>query len=367
MSDLVASHKLIGGRCDRIPLPTMRRSPMIRCGWKTLMATALLLGGLGPAATAAQVLETPEGKVEFIGLHHWTPEQVRDTLAALRPDVPLTSGACAAILQLQAGFPEAAVHGYSFADGNVEKHKLITLVEPEESDRVRFAPVPVDSFAPVDRWAEAYAILQGKAQAWTLAIQHRGRNSHPEDWSRLRGIDSTDYLEARAFLENHATEADLALALDILSRDRAGLNRVVAVGILSGFADREETWHALVRAARGFGPLDGGRNAAALLISGTAREAPGSIDWSPVSDDLAAILSGTNLFAFMPVLGLMAHTGLSPEMTRELLADGAPLVIDHLAAWSPMARGSARMFLEEVSGEQHGDDVEAWKNWMASL
>lgn len=339
---------------------------MIRHGWKTLLATALLLGGLGPAATAAQILETPEGKVEFIGLHHWTPEQVRDTLAALRPDVPLTSGACAAVLQLQAGFPEAAVHGYSFADGIVEKHKLITLVEPEESDRVRFAPVPVDSSAPVDRWAEAYAILQGKAQAWNLAIQGRGRNPSPEAWSRL-GIDSTDYLEARSFLERHATEEDLKLALDILSHDRAGLNRVVAVGILSGFPHREEAWHALVRAARGFGPQDWGRNAAALMISGTAREAPDSIDWSPVSDDLAAILSGTNLFAFMPVLGLLAQTGLSPELTRELLADGAPLVIDHLAAWSPMARGSARMFLEGVSGEQHGDDVVAWKAWIASL
>jgi hypothetical protein len=69
----------------------------------------------------------------------------------------------------------------------------------------------------------------------------------------------------------------------------------------------------------------------------------------------------------MPLLEVLSRTGSPPDMTRELLADGAPLVIDHLAAKSPMPRQAARVFLERVSGEEHGDDVEAWKAWMATL
>ena len=61
-----------------------------------LLLIGLVLCALAPVTTAAQVLETPEGTIEFIGLHHWTPEQVRDTLAILRPDLPLDSGACEA-------------------------------------------------------------------------------------------------------------------------------------------------------------------------------------------------------------------------------------------------------------------------------
>jgi hypothetical protein len=185
--------------------------------------------------------------------------------------------------------------------------------------------------------------------------------------SREAGEDSTNYLEFRAFLESRSTQQDLRTALSVLSRDRNGINRQIAVGILGAFSERQEAWHAMVRAARGFGPEDPGRDAAAGMIVASAHKVPALIDWSPVADDLAAIVSGTNLFAFVPVLALLTRTGLPLALTRELLADGAPLVVDHLAAWSPMPRQSARRFLERVSGEEHGDDVEAWKAWIASL
>jgi hypothetical protein len=340
---------------------------MIRHG-SVLIFIGLVLCAVGPVPTAAQVLETSDGKIEFIGLHHWTPEQVRDTLAALQPDLPLNSGACAAVLRLQAGFPAAAVHRYSSGDGHFEDHVLITLVEPEAAEQVRFGSMPPDSLGPIDRWAEAYEFLEGmESWAWGLALQYRRRSPPPEVWSRLEGIDSTRYLEVRSFLDDHSTEEDLDLALDVLAQDRTGLNRAIAVGILSGFPHRDEAWHALVRAARGFGPLDGGRDAAAMMINSMTWEVPETLDWRPVADDLAALLNGTNLFAFMPLLEVLSRTGSPPDMTRELLADGAPLVIDHLAAKSPMPRQAARLFLERVSGEEHGDDVEAWKVWMSTL
>jgi hypothetical protein len=339
---------------------------MIRKECARLLATMLLVG-LTWSVGVAQVLETADGDVEFIGLHHWTPEQVRDTLAALRPEIPLTSGACAGVLQLQAGFPQAAVH----VDSNPEPdglHTVITLVEPQESERVRYSSVPADSLGPVDRWWEAYELLEDSGGEWSLAVQFRGRDIPPELWPRYEGrIDSTRYAAARNFLESHTTEEDLRLALDVLARDRTPFNRVIAVTILGGFADREEALHGLVRAARGYGPLDWGRASAVRTLGVIWRHVPVSVDWTPVEDDLAALIDGTNLFAFMPVLELLARTGLPAELTRDLLGGGAPLVIDHLAAKSLSHRQAARLFLERVSGEDYGDDVQAWKAWLANL
>lgn len=326
----------------------------------------LLLAAAGPAAVpaAAQIIETPEGRVEFIGLHHWTPEQVRDTLAALRPDVPLSSGACAGVLQMQAGFPQAAVNRFAASDGHFEEHVVITLVEPEEHARVRYFVPPVDSLPSQERWSAAHELIFGGSWGWTAATQFRDRPIPEGYLERLGNPDTMDFHAARIFLDAHATEEDYRLALETLARDRNGRNRVVAIGILGSFPEREETWHALIRAARGFGVEDWGRGQAAMAIGILAPRAPESMDWSPVEDDLSALIGGTNLFAFMPLLEVLARTGLSAEMTSRLLAGGPPLLMDHLAAESPIPKQSARRFLEKVSGESYGDDVEAWRNWI---
>lgn len=331
---------------------------------------SVLLTCLTGTAAVAQVLETPDGDVEFIGLHHWTPEQVRDTLAALRPEIPLTSGACAGVLQLQAGFPQAAVQINSVESVREpdDPDTVITLVEPEESERVRYGPVPADSLGPMDRWWEAYELLEDSSGEWSLAVQFRGRDIPAQLRSRYEGrIDSTRYAAARNFLESHTNEEDLRLALDVLARDRTPFNRVIAVAILGGFPDREEALHGLIRAARGYGPLDWGRGSAVRTLGVISRHVPASVEWTPVEDDLAALIDGTNLFAFMPVLELLTRTGVPAELRRDLLGDGAPLVMDHLAAKSLSHRQAARLFLERVSGEDHGNDVEAWKAWIANL
>lgn len=357
---------------------------MTRGRWKDLAAPAAVAAiavGLAPACGSEEVLETPEetveysaqelgtpeGRVEFIGLHHWTPEQVRDTLAALRPDVPLTSGACAVVLREDAGFPQAAVTRYSFQNRPAQDHIVITLVEPEERDRVRYLSSPPDSLGPRERWAMAYDILENRPWAWNLATQYRYSTPGPEMWAGREGVDTMDLYETRDFLERHATEQDLDLAIEILTRDRNVSSRIIAVGILAGFPNREESWHALIRAARGFGPDDWGRDRVSVTINTLDRQVPDSMDWSPVAEDLSALLDGTNLYAFIPLLEVLTRTGLPPELTRELMSGGAPLVIDHLAAKSSRPRQAARRFLERVSGEQHGDDVEAWRMWIAGL
>ncbi|HJR53810.1 MAG TPA: hypothetical protein VJ982_08835 [Gemmatimonadota bacterium] len=335
--------------------------------WNVLAILLLAAVGLRARPAVAQVVDTPGGRVEFIGLHHWTPEQVRDTLAALRPDVPLSSGACAGVLQMQAGFPQAAVNRFAASDGHFEEHVVITLVEPEEKARVRYLAPPADSLPSQERWSEAHALIFGGGWGWGVATQFRDRPLPEEYLARLGNPDTTDFHAARMFLETHATEEDYRLALETLAGDRNGRNRVVAIGILGSFPERQETWHALIRSARGFGEQDWGRGQAAMAIGTLAPRAPQTMDWSPVADDLSALMGGTNLFAFMPLLELLARTGLSAEMTATLLANGSPLVMDHLAAESPVPKQAARRFLEKVSGESYGDDVEAWQNWIAGF
>lgn len=316
-----------------------------------------------PNALPAQVVETEEGPVEFLGLEHWTPERVRDTLAAVRPDVGLHSGACAAALRHEIGFPSAHVASYgSSFPGVPEGYTAIVLVEPEEADRVRYGEPPPDSLGPVEGWEDAYALFPAKRWAWMMAIQGI------EDPPRLRRPlpDSTSFPAVRGFLAAHRTEEDRLRALAVLESDRNWINRSIAAAVLSGFPDHDETWWALVRAARGVGPRDYGTSEPIVALQTLAREER-AIDWSPVAEDLRAILDGTSLDAFTSILTVLRRTSVSPDLAEPLLAGGGDLVLAHLRSVNPHLRVLARGFLAQVSGEDFGEDADRWAVWIDSL
>lgn len=321
--------------------------------------TAIALAAL-PSTLPAQVVESEGGPVEFIGLEHWTPEQVADTLAAVRPDLTLHSAACAAALRFEVGFPSAAVIGFGNSSGFPEGYTAIVLVEPEEAHRVRYAEPPPDSLGPVEGWEEAYELFPRKRWAWVMTIQRiDGAAGRPLP-------DSTSLDAVRAFLQAHRTEADRLRALQVLESDRNWINRSIAAAVLSSFPDHDETWWALVRAARGTGPHDYGTSEPIVAL-GTLPRDERTIDWAPVTQDLRAILDGTNLYAFDDVLRTLARTSVSPDLADELLAGGGKLVLAHLRSSNPYLRDSARHFLIAVAGEDLGEDADRWASWIASL
>lgn len=334
--------------------------PRVGNRFSRTVAWIALFASFGPVPPLpGQVIETEEGPVEFIGLRHWTPEQVRDTLRSVRPDLSLHSAACAAVLQHEIGFPAASV-GSIRAPWVPEGYTAITLVEPEEAHRVRYAEPPPDSLGPVEGWDEAYELFPGRRWAWAMAIQKvdEGGRSLP---------DSTSLPRVRSFIDSHAGEADRLRALEVLETDRNWINRAIATAVLSNFPEHDETWWVLAGAARGIGPDDYGVYEPITVLQYFLRDSR-PIDWSPVTDDLRALLDGTNVHAFTVVLRLLHETSVSPDLAGPLLAGGGELVLAHLRATNPYFRGEARRFLETISGGQDfGEDPDRWREWVGSL
>lgn len=168
--------------------------------------TALLVPS---SELSAQVIETPEGPVEFIGLRNWSPEQVRDTLAAVRPDLDLHSAACAAALRFEVGFPQARVVQYSGFPGLADGYTTITHVEPEQSHQIRYADPPADSLGPIEP---------------ILVLSAFSRDAREVDWAPAA-------VDLRAILDGTSLDAFTEI-LEILARTSVSVD--LAEDLLAG-------------------------------------------------------------------------------------------------------------------------------------
>ena len=318
----------------------------------------LILPLLAVAPARAQILDTPAGPVEFVGLVHRTPEAVRDALAAARPDVPIHTTGAAQALRESLGFADAAA-GTFVGFGLPEGYMTLTVVEPEEAARVCYAEPPPDSLAPVPEWSEAYALFADARWAWGYAVFGAATAPNAPDETSLPAV--------RAFLDAHSSDADRARALEVLATDRDWVNRSIAAAVLSRFPDWDETWHALARAARGFEPDDRSRGLAVAALTALGQRHARPVDWVPAAEDLRALLDGTSVFAFPQVLEVLARTRVSRELAGPLLAGGGELVLAHLAISIPSTRARAMGVLEGLSGLDHGSDAELWRAWIETL
>src|SRR4028118_771953 len=87
---------------------------------------------LSAYSAAAQIVDTPEGRVEFIGLDKWNVERIKAVMAEKAPGKPL--GQCAAVL-VQIGFPSASSASIGKIDG--KDYQVVTLVEPDKANLLR--------------------------------------------------------------------------------------------------------------------------------------------------------------------------------------------------------------------------------------
>jgi hypothetical protein len=335
-----------------------------------LLALSLVL--VPPAS--AQVVETEDGRVQIIGLMRRTPQELERMIQEESPGTNLSSGACAAVLKFELGFPEAAViwYGAPSVAGVPDSLEtipitLLLVVEPEDEDRVRYAPPPPDSLGPVEGWEERYeAYPMGRLShsIWVhVGLPGRKPVPVPEGMPDSMRVLSQPGV---AFLEARDTEADRQLALHVIENDRDWINRSIAAAVLTNFPDKDSTWWALAEVARGVGPHDYGKfeGIAALQALGNHVDRP--VDWAPAAETLRAIFDGTSLFAVDPLMQVLAKTKISPELADEVLGDGR-YVLAYLRSPNPAVRSQALGFLRQISGEDFGDDVNRWEEWIDAL
>jgi hypothetical protein len=328
-----------------------------------IVVTVLLLLGANTAG-AQTLVETPTATVELIGLRTWTLPMLEDSLHAVDSTISLSSHACAAILRSKLGFPDAAVQVYPAVLTGAERDRIvITLLEPADSQLVRYRSPSADTMASRPAWQGPIDLFENASGEFQTAIQTSvfSRHLSPEDSAAMTPTAQ----QLREFVAQHRTTDDFATAVTTLTEDGNYRNRVVAVLILAGFAAEDSAWWMLTEALR---DPDGRVSATAQQILGwlTQHEAR-PVTWAPATSTLRDLLNGTDLFAHNLVMEMLARTDVAPTLAPELLVDGGALVLAKVRARDAASRGVATAFLLQLSGRDFGDDAAAWQEWVSSL
>ena len=313
---------------------------------------------------SAQVVVTPQGQVEFIGLKRWTVQMIRDSMAVHAPGKPL--GQCAVVLR-NLGFPSADAREVRIA--GEPALTVVTLVEPEDSARVRPRPAPADSVADLPQWAPATRIFRGDNYAFQVALNLRGFRqdsiSQAAEISRRRANESNVRVLWR-FLDAHRSQRDLEHALRTLRSDANLANSAVALAILGNFGERDAVWWRLLDVARDVRP--GIAATAEQVLTRLVVTNPRRVDWAPAVPTLRSLLRGTNVFELTSVFGVLTTTKISPRLAPVLLRDGGgDLALAYMSARYPRGRDLARRFLIQLAGRDLGDDADVWASWIASF
>lgn len=320
---------------------------------------------LFPARSAAQVVQTANGPVEFIGLKRWTVEMIRDTMAVKAPGQPL--GQCAAVLQ-KVGFPAASSNHIMNEDGT--EYVVVTVVEPHDRARVREKPLFADSLPAIHAWHEATEIFRSSNRGFQRAVSwydlHRsGDTTAIRQIVAMAGNHAAEVQQFWRFLDHHRSEADFQRAVWTLNNDGNVANRAVAAAILGSFGDHDLTWWTLLDAQRD--PIDAIAGTAQQVLQSLVR-APKSVDWEPAQASLRHLLNGTNVFVFAGTLDVLGKTGINPALAPTLLRNGgADLLLAHLNAKHKAKRDAAHSFLVHLAGQDLGSDTAAWAQWIGTL
>jgi hypothetical protein len=204
-----------------------------------LLATACAPVLRSPAQVLGpQVLVTPQGRVEVIGLKRWTVEELAEAFRQHAPERSLFSSACKVILRDSLGFPDAAVvrRRVTSESGKQSDRVTITVVEPADAARIQFRPAPPQALPLRAEWRAALAPFSDAQNQLLLgpfmfSLQLYGFVASGQAETAHKYVEASG--EAReaailwAFLQSRQSEEDPRLGLWTLehSRRRAGLRQ----------------------------------------------------------------------------------------------------------------------------------------------
>lgn len=129
--------------------------------WILLFSIGLSFSGL----LSGQVIETEQGRVEFLGLERWTVDALMDSMHHYSPSTSLH--ACAAVLKQKLGFAEAAVMHYHTTEG---RYTVITVVESHRHEGVQYLEQPSGTILPNTAWTAGIRLTH-HPQEFSLGLQ----------------------------------------------------------------------------------------------------------------------------------------------------------------------------------------------------
>lgn len=291
----------------------------------------------------AQVVQTSEGSIEFIGLEKWTPKMIQEKLGYDSAD---QLRYCAKDLKEKLKFPDVYVVSYS-SDG----YTVVSVVEPEREGDVKKKPQPTKEIKTTGDWVKlVQAVENDKNSAFGLLTNVSSQNVEtPRPWWEI--------LRPRKEIKEQK------LALKTLRRDKNSQKRVAAAAILMNFPEENSTWYALMEGLRDADKRVNSACIFALKVLTQYHRRP--INWSPSRKGIRAFLNGTNLHILSDSLKILIQTEVSPKLAKSLLGKGGgKMVLAYLKAQHDVERKLAHRFLVKISKKDFGEDLSGWNSWL---
>ncbi len=321
-----------------------------------------------------QFIESPEGRVEVIGLKRWTAAMLADSLGLHAPGVSLfQTKECTKALTSQLHFSSVYIHKTIIGGQENVQSVVIRLVEPQDSGRMVWRAEPRDSGRVQMAWRDLALVLGDSAltyfhEAELEPLQRYGQFLQFGADSALKRIAFTRWNPTRTLvlwktLQRHRTGNDRALAIRVLRQDGNRRNRMMAAAILANFPNEDVAWRALADAVRD--PYTGVNRAAIMSLQSLANSFARPVDWAPSAAGIRAILEGTNISEFIAFTRVLVQTSIAPTLAPRLLKGGGELVVAHANAIDPLSHDIAVALLMRLSGRPaNGTD---WRRWIESL
>ncbi|MDE2661915.1 MAG: hypothetical protein OXI39_02770 [Gemmatimonadota bacterium] len=329
---------------------------------RRVVPVAVVLLAVTAAPSLGQVIEGPDGPVEFVGLQEWTARELFDAIQELAPGQPFH--ACAAVMERDLGFADAAAMSYR-TTGSDEVYTVVVGVE--DATRVRPRTIGSDTLVLPEALESLKALGEEDPGLLSLAAQvlyaraDADRTAEVAGWT---GVDAEALAEVWSLLDRADGRRDDRLALELLERDSSWETREIAAFVLSNFPDRDATWHALVLSMTDPEGRVGAMAGGVLRGLTASGESLRPVDWAPAEEPLLALFDGTNPWHFSTTLRVLVATGIAPEFGRRLARERPDLLLAYAGAEHRGTRAPAITFLQAISGEDFGTDVEAWAEWI---
>ncbi|MGE3799847.1 MAG: hypothetical protein AB7H80_02390 [Candidatus Kapaibacterium sp.] len=341
-----------------------------------LTLTLLLLGT--SSILKAQVVQTPSGPLEFIGLKNWSAQQLWDSIYARYPDEG--AHACMSVLREEFGFQDALVVLFPEDDSM----RWVAFVSEEGDPDNPFVLEKPQVAHPLDsKWREVHDLLTQKrflSQVASSSYPYRLKGMNDTAWivadswgsnlipygygEELASIDSNMLQRVWMFWEGLNSEKGRDELLNILSNEGNDTARQMAALALVNFYDDMTVRKKLVEAFRD--PYQSVGANAALVLQIWNQHFPAPVDWNPVLPIFRRILAGEASSHLMTVMTL-AKNSSDTTFGIKLLKGNTDFVLAMLQSKTLQIQTSSHDFLQTVLRVDLGMNPEAWKEWVQKV
>jgi len=312
-----------------------------------------------------QVIKAPQADVEFIGLKTWTAQKLYDEISKANPGKPFH--ACMADLKDKLGFAGAYV---SMDIGQKPPYVLVAVVEPQFASRIHYKASPGADRPAFARWSVLAEMLKSHPDDFSFAIQLYGLSVNNSDFDLSPYLDAESILSVKKIWQSLRllnSEEDEKLAFATVDQDGDLVNRILALAVLGNFLDSDATWRIVADSFRDQNERVAATAASILPNMAEHKYKNKTVDWAAAAPTLRALLDGTNMFTFIPIVKILTATKISPKLAEPLLKDGGSLLIDFLNAKRQSEKDLAHGLLVQLAGKDLGPDSAKWEAWIKSL